>query len=268
LARAKRLERSSDDFPESFDGMFGFLAEDRLKFGEDLLDRIEIGAVGREVREYCAAGLDCVADARLLNAGCRFGGTVAAKSLARVSMLRRPQGCGSCPTSGRRSGGLELPSRAQERKAARCYPASMEADQANAITTVVAQWATERDDIRAMALSGSWARGNPGPTSDLDLLLLTDLAQDYRNGTWPAEIVFQNAGFQLQSTDSAIYGVVWSAHLHLMPVADVELTFAKCAWASVDPVDNGTRVVVKDAFQIIFDRDGILAKLVNALMTG
>ncbi len=144
----------------------------------------------------------------------------------------------------------------------------MEPAQANSITTVVAHWAIERDDIRAVALLGSWARGNPTPTSDLDLLLLTDLAQCYRSGTWLTEIAFQNVGFRLRSIDGAIYGVVWSAHVHLVPAADVELTFAECTWASVDPVDDGTRAVVKDAFHIVFDRDGILTKLVNAVMTG
>lgn len=144
----------------------------------------------------------------------------------------------------------------------------MNAAQANAITTAVAHWAIERHDIRAMALLGSWARGDSRPTSDLDLLLLTDLAPDYRNRTWLTEIAFQKAGFRLRSSGSAIYGTVWSEHVHLRPAADVELTFAKCAWASVDPIDNGTRVVVKDAFQIIFDRNGILAKLVNAVMAG
>ena len=144
----------------------------------------------------------------------------------------------------------------------------MEAAEANAITTAVAHWATERDDIRAMALLGSWARGDPRPTSDLDLLLLSDLAPDYRHRTWLTEIAFQNAGFQLHSSDSAIYAIVWSEHVHLLPAADVELTFAKCAWASLHPIDNGTRVVVKDAFQIVIDRDGILAKLVNAVMAG
>ena len=45
----------------------------------------------------------------------------------------------------------------------------------HAITAAVANWAIERDDIRAMAILGSWVRGNPRPTSDLDLLVLTDL---------------------------------------------------------------------------------------------
>jgi uncharacterized protein len=137
----------------------------------------------------------------------------------------------------------------------------------NAVTAAIASWAIERNDIRAVAMLGSWVRGNPRPDSDLDLLLLSELALDYqRSQTWLTAIDFQNAGFRLQSTESAFYGVVWSQHLHLLPAAEVELTFARCSWASTDPVDTGTRVIVKDAFQIIFDRASILTKLVGAVM--
>jgi len=137
----------------------------------------------------------------------------------------------------------------------------------NALTAAVANWAIERNDIRAMAMLGSWVRGNPRPDSDLDLLLLSELAPDYqRCNTWLTAIDFQNAGFRLHSNESAVYGVVWSQHVHLLPAADLELTFAQCLWAHTDPVDAGSRVVVEDAFRIIFDRDGILAKLVDAVM--
>jgi hypothetical protein len=53
-----------------------------------------------------------------------------------------------------------------------------------------------------------------------------------------------------------------------MPAAKVELTFAKCSWARTDPVDPGTQTVVKDAFEIIFDKDGTLARVVNAVISG
>jgi uncharacterized protein len=148
----------------------------------------------------------------------------------------------------------------------RCYLAQMKLAGVNTIMAAVADWALMRDDMRAMAMLGSWVRGNPRPDSDLDLLLLSDLARDYqRCRTWLTEIDFRSAGFRLRSNESAIYGVAWSQHVYLLPAAEVELTFAKCSWANTDPVDTGTRVVVKDAFRIIFDRDGILAKLVGAV---
>jgi uncharacterized protein len=145
----------------------------------------------------------------------------------------------------------------------------MKTSKADAIVSAVARWAIERDDIRAMALAGSWARGNPHQASDIDLLLLSDRAHDYRGRRkWLADIDFGSAGYRLLSSSSAIYGVVWSRHVKLLPAAEVELTFAACSWARTNPVDGGTRGVVQDALRIIFDKDGILAKLVDAVMPG
>jgi predicted nucleotidyltransferase len=57
----------------------------------------------------------------------------------------------------------------------------MKAADAIAITSVVADWALRREDIRAAALIGSWARGDPQQGSDIDLLLLSDRADEYRH---------------------------------------------------------------------------------------
>ena len=131
-----------------------------------------------------------------------------------------------------------------------------------AIIGAIAAWAVRRDDIRAMALIGSWARGNPQQTSDIDLLLLSDHHDEYRRRRkWLTEIDFKRAGFQLRSSNTVVYGVAWSRHLHLLPAAEVELTFAKCSWARTHPIEAGTRVVVKDALRIILDKDRSLAKL-------
>lgn len=140
--------------------------------------------------------------------------------------------------------------------------------EAVAITRAVGDWAVVRDDIRAMALAGSWARDNPRQRSDIDLILLSDRAHEYRRlRKWLTEIDFSKAGYRQQSSESATYGVVWSRHIHLLPKAEVELTFAECSWARTAPVDSGTRAVVKDAFRVIFDKDGILAKLLYVVLS-
>lgn len=137
------------------------------------------------------------------------------------------------------------------------------------IVGAVATWAIVRHDVRALALVGSWARGNPRRTSDIDLLLLSDRADEYhRLRRWWDDIDFTEAGYRQQSSESARYGAVWSQHFHLLPRAEVELTFAKTSWAKTDPIDSGTRSVVKDAFRIIVDKDGLFAKLVDAVMSG
>jgi uncharacterized protein len=145
----------------------------------------------------------------------------------------------------------------------------MQATEADAIVSAVARWAIERADIRAMALIGSWARGTPRHTSDIDLLLLSDRVHDYRRRQeWLTEIDLADAGYRLHSRESASYGAVWSLHLHLLPAAEVELGFAACSWARTEPVDDGTRSVVKDALRIIFDKDAMLSKLMAAVRSG
>lgn len=111
-----------------------------------------------------------------------------------------------------------------------------------AIINAVAAWAIAHDDIRGMALVGSWARGSARATSDIDVILLTDRSDDYRHRQgWVAEIDFQAAGYLVLSSDSGDYGAVWSRHLHLVPAAEVELTFGRCSWADTRPIEDATR---------------------------
>src|SRR5688572_20694458 len=44
-------------------GLGGGLSEDRLELGKELLNRVEVWAVWREVEKECTARLDCLADA-------------------------------------------------------------------------------------------------------------------------------------------------------------------------------------------------------------
>ena len=143
----------------------------------------------------------------------------------------------------------------------------MKAADVNAIVRAVADWALCREDIRAMALVGSWARGDPHQNSDVDLLLLSDRADEYRvRKDWLAEIDFESAGYGIASSQDASYGAVWSCHVAMSPAGMVELTFARHSWAQADTVDAGARRVVKDAFRIIFDKDATLEKLVSVVI--
>jgi uncharacterized protein len=137
---------------------------------------------------------------------------------------------------------------------------------AEAILAAVAAWARTRDDVRALALIGSWARGNARLASDIDLLALSDCAAGYRRSyKWMSEIDFARIGHSIKSTNDATYGAVWSRHVHLHPAGEIELTFALCAWASTAPIEPGTRAIVNDGFRITLDKDGSLARLVRAV---
>ena len=113
----------------------------------------------------------------------------------------------------------------------------MKAADAKAIAGLVADWAVDREDIRAMALVGSWARGDPHQGSDIDLLLLSDRAIEYRlHREWSTEIFREGAVYRILSIEDASYGAVWSRHITLTPAGKVELTFAQCPWAATNPV--------------------------------
>lgn len=149
---------------------------------------------------------------------------------------------------------------------AECYVRRMNNASAKAVIEAVAAWARTRDDVHGLALVGSWARGNAGPDSDLDLLVLSDCAQVYRRSReWMSEIDFARAAHSIKSSDDVTYGAVWSRHIHLHPAGEVELTFALCAWASTAPLDAATRAIVNDGLRIILDKDGTLARLVAAV---
>ena len=137
---------------------------------------------------------------------------------------------------------------------------------AEAVIEAVAAWVRARDDVRALALVGSWARGNPRAASDVDLLVLSDCLEGYRRSReWMSEIDFARAGHSIKSSNDVSYGTAWSRHIQFHPAGEVELTFAPSAWASVAPIDEATRAIVSDAFRIIVDKDGGLARLVGAV---
>ena len=56
------IEQRSDASPGCFLGALGSLAQEVFEFGEDLLDRIEVGGVGRQEQEAGASGPDCGSD--------------------------------------------------------------------------------------------------------------------------------------------------------------------------------------------------------------
>jgi hypothetical protein len=60
LTRSRDVKRpaTSDHTPQAFDRMLGRRAQQRLEFGKDVFDPIEVGAFGREIKELRAGHLD------------------------------------------------------------------------------------------------------------------------------------------------------------------------------------------------------------------
>ena len=138
----------------------------------------------------------------------------------------------------------------------------MKAKEAQSLINFVSEIVTEREDFRAAALCGSWARGNARDLSDLDIVIIAREPNQLRcKPSWIVELPFGRAGFRYVKHRTATYGAVWSAHVELEPRAELELSIAGKTWAALDPIDPGTRYVITDAFKILVDKDGSLGRL-------
>jgi hypothetical protein len=135
---------------------------------------------------------------------------------------------------------------------------------ADSLTKLVAEWVRRTPELRALAVVGSRARGNPRPDSDLDLLVLAADPEKYRPGLlWTDRIHFGAAGFSLVAAKTARYGAVFSHHLRLSPRADVEVSFAAPGWAATNPIDAGTLQIVRTGFAVAVDKDGLFQRLLS-----
>jgi len=141
--------------------------------------------------------------------------------------------------------------------------------QARDLVSMAYSLVQDQHALRALAVCGSWARGNPRPDSDLDILIVAQDVVPWRNEQrWVGGLPFEKAQLAYRSHRTAKYGVAWSAHICLEPDAELELTFVSTSWTCVDPIDPGTRDVVSDAFRIIVDKDGHLARLAAVCARG
>lgn len=125
------------------------------------------------------------------------------------------------------------------------------------VIAAVEWWARERQEIRAVALVGSWARGEATMASDVDLVILTDAA-GFEDPDWWS---FVGAG-QLVRTES--WGAASEHRVRLTSGLEVELGVADVFWADTDPVDPGTVAVIRDGVDVVFDPDERLRRLIIA----
>ena len=141
----------------------------------------------------------------------------------------------------------------------------MDQGTARDLIAIVREMVEGCDELRALALCGSWARGDARPDSDIDLLALARDPAPWRNDTsWVIGLPYARARLAYRGHWIASYGIAWSAHVDLGPGVELELTFAPPSWADIDPIDPGTRAVVSGGFEIEVDKDDRLARLAEA----
>lgn len=90
-------------------------------------------------------------------------------------------------------------------------------------------WAGTRGDVRAVALVGSWSRGNPRADSDVDLVLLTWRPELYVEQTdWITEL----GDFEL--VDTAHWGKVTERRLETKTGLEIDVGVAETDWRPIE----------------------------------
>jgi hypothetical protein len=124
-------------------------------------------------------------------------------------------------------------------------------------------WATTHSGIQALALVGSWARGEATMSSDIDMVVLTDDMEAFCASTaWIRSATGQHG----EIVRSKAWGPLSERRVELASGLLVEYGFARTSWASTDPLDEGTAAVVTHGFRILYDSAEMLQRLAAAVL--
>jgi predicted nucleotidyltransferase len=121
---------------------------------------------------------------------------------------------------------------------------------AESLIEKVRRWADLRDDIRAVALVGSYARGDARADSDIDLVLMCSERSRYLSDTGWLSTFGEVA---TQSFED--WGMVQSIRVVYRNGPEVEFGVTGLDWAAF-PVDEGTAAVLRHGCSVLLDRDG------------
>ena len=130
------------------------------------------------------------------------------------------------------------------------------------VCDAVVNWASERPDIKGVAVVGSWARSEPRMDSDVDLVILTTEKAAYSASEgWALAAVSQ----PVVIIRTQEWGPLTEHRIRLASGLEIEFGFAPPNWADINPVDPGTARVVLDGCVPLLDRDELFEDLIGAV---
>ncbi len=124
------------------------------------------------------------------------------------------------------------------------------------------RWAGAEPAIRALALVGSQARGDPDMLSDVDLLVLAVHPASLLHG-WDVWSFLGNPVAVRQHW----WGGLVETRLQLGTGLDVDIDVASTRWARA-PLEDGARLLLLGGIRVLHDPDGLLRAALEALPRG
>ncbi len=130
----------------------------------------------------------------------------------------------------------------------------MKKEQVDSFLEDLARWAVSQNDMLAVALVGSYARGAATPDSDVDIILVSSHPDLYlKDSSWAADFGV------IEKQQIEQYGMVTSLRIWYADGLEVEYGITDKRWAAI-PLDAGTRQVICDGIRVLFERREILSR--------
>lgn len=130
----------------------------------------------------------------------------------------------------------------------------------DSLLACIQEWAARDSRVRAVILVGSQARGSAAPDSDVDLVVVSETPVALlANRDWTLSF-----GAIERSAEES-WGAVRSLRLWYRRGPEVEFGIAGAEWLA-EPLDPGTRDVLRAGYRILFDRAGHLETTLPAAL--
>ena len=115
-------------------------------------------------------------------------------------------------------------------------------------------WVSDQADMQAVALVGSYARGEARDDSDIDLVILTERPEKYLENTkWTEKF----GAVERQQIEN--YGKLTSLRVWYQNGFEVEYGITTPDWAAT-PLDAGTQEVMRGGMTALFERRDFLSR--------
>jgi predicted nucleotidyltransferase len=124
----------------------------------------------------------------------------------------------------------------------------------------ICQWGSTQQQIRAIALVGSYARDDAEEHSDIDLVIIAEYPAHFVE-----ELIWIHTFGEVGNHQLEDYGLVQSVRVWYEEGFEVEFGITGLDWIA-EPKDEGTRRVIWDGVRVLFERDELLSESLGKII--